>query len=368
MRISTLVLTLPLLAGIATVASPAQDAPKPKATGVDLLGEPATISDAVVCKIPIEGGNLVRQIVWSEDGSFVYLLDSAGLLRKIAYPACKEERQLVIQKKCTCLARSKDAILVASKDAGEVLVIDPATLNIRKRIPCPGVFELAASPDLAIAYAFADPPSTCIVLDVAAGKVAKTIMPAKLEEQFGKKIRKQADSGRLAFFYSATVAPGGKEFYCSSWQCIHRFRISGTDLVYEEVGPKIADSYYFVISSDGTYLAAPRSSGAMGRDDWPYVGYGGVYVFRTSDLGVPLLGLATDACATFSFDKASARMFATGRRQDLLVVNSRGLIEKGIRVNPRGNIGARQIATSPDGASLLVVTHDAVFRVQLPKP
>src|SRR5262245_9064171 len=95
----------------------------------------------------------VGDVCWSADGNAFFALDAQGTLRRIAWPGNVEERRLPTNLPAASLALSRAGLLVSFPSAEEVWVVDPTTLEVKKRMSAPGVQRVSATPAGDVAFA-----------------------------------------------------------------------------------------------------------------------------------------------------------------------------------------------------------------------
>jgi len=232
-RLAVLLLVCPIL----------QD---PKETGTSLKGTPFTVVDAKVTPLAIDGRNVVVPIAL--DGNALLVVES-GVLRRVAVPALKEDRQLPLTGTPWGMAMSKAGLAVGIGQ--ELVLIDPATLAVRKRIEAKGMTKLAASPASMVLFA-TDGSDELRAVDGDKGAMKSFSARAIMKDANTARVKKNATGAPLGFWQAISLAPDGRTLFVMSFGTPHRFSVTGTDLKYEEIGPKL-DGVLDV--SDPTYIA-----------------------------------------------------------------------------------------------------------------
>jgi hypothetical protein len=216
------------------------------------------IVDASVIPISIKG-DLVSFAMWSREGESVYLLTSEGDLHQVAVPSLVESRVFSIGRTCSDLGLSKEGLLVIDSVAQKLLVLDERTLAIKADIDTGGRTGLAASPHSS--QVFIGHGEELAQVDLQKRKVVAEYKPNLLMQKYGNRIIKHPGGVTLSEFGIPRMTPDGQYLFCVGFECLHRFRIKGQELVYEEMGPRIGSGRRIEISDDGAYVALPSGGG-----------------------------------------------------------------------------------------------------------
>src|SRR6185295_17827538 len=282
----------------------AADAGKPIETFSVLKGDPKTVVDATVWPITVDGRNTIATMVWSEDGKTLFTLETRGLVRRIAVDTFREDRQFLIARRCNSLARSRDGLLVLVQDLQEIWVLDEEKLTVKKKIACGKSMRMTASPETSIVFC-GNGREDLTAVDTSSGKAVREFNASKINNEQGKKIKRHKDGVVLSEFGMPTQTPDGNYLFCIGFECLHRFRISDNDLVYEEMGPRIGQNPQRIeISPDSKYVALPSGGGNYNVSDHPQIGSYGTYVYRVSDLQMPIMSISSGAYPrALQFDK-----------------------------------------------------------------
>jgi len=333
-------------------------------SGRDVLQPPRTVKDATVYKVSVEAKNIVPEMLWSKDGRFLYLLESTGALRKISVPEWKEEKVLQTRQVGRYLAQSAQGLLVGLPAVGKIWVVDPDSLAVKKQIPMPTFSALTAAPSSDYAYAILQSGSgyDLAVIDVAKGEVVKTYNAREVQREQGEQIKKNPRSVVLVNFGHVKMTPDGTYLFVESFECLHRFRVEGANLLYEEIGARIGSNVRTIeVSPDSRYVAMP-SGGGNGS------GYG-TFIYRIGDLSQPAVTVAGGAYPqTLAFDKAAGLLYTQNHSKQLLVFTPGGLLQADYTFASASGMdnGTQHIVAHPDGYRLLVLTGKDLFWVELP--
>lgn len=332
--------------------------------GTSLLGEKAMAGTATIRPVALPAAAIVSMPIRSADGRTLHVLEASGKLHQIAMPAATESLLLDLGDPVGAFAMARDGLLIHLPMRQQLLVVDPATYKVKRRIPLPGCVALAAAPGSGIAYS-SDRQSITAV-ELATGRTGKPIATTALVQAYGKLIKRPANtSGRLRDFLLPTLTPDGNWLLCQSDDHLHRFRCNGLELAYEEMGPRLGPGVRIVLSDDGRYLALPSHSGNVSQPDLPASGQS-TYVFTAADLQRPLsvVGAGTYPRA-FAFDQAAELLYASNYDCQLTVFTPQGATVGSHVLSERGD-QTRFLLPFPEGRRILVVTEKSVLWVELP--
>jgi S1-C subfamily serine protease len=335
-------------------------------TNVSLKGEQRKVLDATVTAIKIPGASIKNSLCWSKDQKFVYVLEENGTLHKVTVPEFTEEKQFALSQPCSSLSRSSEGLLVLVSALQELWVIDESNLAVKRKIPVAGARDIGSSPSSPVAFAVSD--DRLAVLDLRSGRAVKELSANKIQKDSGARIKKHPDGVVLHEFLFPTVTPDGRYFLCVSFECLHRFRINGFDLVYEEMGPRIGSNPQRIdVSSDSTYCCLPSGGGNSAVRDHPKIDKGyGTYVYKVANLQMPIVNLSSGAYPrVVGFDKAGGKLYAQDFEHQLMTFTPTGLKEKEYLLTKRGD-EPRQFLIHSTGKKLLVLTKDNLLWVEFP--
>ncbi len=313
-------------------------------------------------------------MLWSEDGKNLYVLEQQGVLHKIAVPEFKETVTLNLAQEAKHIALSREGLVLGLTKLQEVWVVSPDTLAVKKRLRVPALSGLAATPASSQIYATfgADMLS---VLDLTSGQSLNQYRAPNFVsyETIGGVRQKFSLMENFRF---PTLTPDGKYFLCESYDCLHRFRINGKELVYDELGPEIGQNPQRIeMSSDGSYVALTDGGGNAVAEGHPNLGPYTTYVYKVTDLSKPVISVKSGAYPrALGFDKVAARLYAHNRTSTLMVFAPSGVNQKeynllaplrGGRDTGRGS-QVNQILAHPDGSRALVLSESTLYWVTLP--
>lgn len=341
-------------------------APKAEDSNQLVLRDAQALDDLRVSAFTFPTNEILPNMHWSSDGKKLYLLNKAGMLRKIAVPEFREEKTLNLGQTCSALAMSRLGLVVGLPQIHEVWLVDANTLAVLKRIPATGVDSIASAPTITTAYATNRELLT--IVDLAAGKAANQLTPRAAQRAGGGRVKRSPDATPLFNFRLPAVTPDGKYFFCVSdesyddvFGSLHRFRINQNDLIYEEVGPTIGKNPQRIeVSDDSSYVAMPSGGGNTAR------GYT-TLVYAVTDLTKPVVSLESGAYPrALGFDRVGAKIYTQDGGNQLLVFTPTGTKEKTYRLLNGQNVDTQQFLTYPQGHRVLVATGSQLLWVELP--
>jgi len=296
-------------------------------------------------------------------------------------PECKEEARLNIGSPSLGIAMCKEGLLVAltgskesdsfkraairSGDKGQIWLLDPDTLEYRKRISVPMVTSVLSSPAISTAFAPAW-RKELQVIDVAKGRVARTLDASRLSRNPARGFRRHPSARILASsFQKPYVSFDGKYLFTQDWGTMHRYAIKGTALEYVEAGPSGGGApsggagHWISVGSDAPFVLggcteALRKRAGHKRD------YRGL-LYRMTDLQKPVLkipreiiyhpvigyDLRYEGGRIYLFHNKKLELYST----TMTKVREYAVPEE--LLNPRGSSNAELILVHPDGGKML---------------
>jgi hypothetical protein len=196
-----------------------------------------------------EGGGI--DPCWDAAGDALFHLESDGTLTRLSGRDFFPERRLPLGKVPAAMALSAQGLLVALRDQPDVLVINPETLQVVRKITCPTPARyLASHAKLSTAVAVG---TEVTLLDVKEGKVLTRGL--------------QGPDAELAF-QGPEITPDGKCLFLAHAAAgsskVLRVRIEPARLVVEE--SRVTDVrglHAFCVTADGKHVAwyAPNVKG-----------------------------------------------------------------------------------------------------------
>jgi DNA-binding beta-propeller fold protein YncE len=305
-------------------------------------------ADPVVTKFDVEAKGIVPCARWADEkGAEVLLLDGEkGTLLKMSVPAGKVVDKKEFGVKMGWMDMSAEGLLISVPDKGELWVLD-AKLEVRGKLPVPGIEQAASSPKLSIALVGGSKSDS--QLSMVALKTGRVIPLPSPGGKFGRTLGTRP-----------VVAPNGMLAFSEDGQSMIRFairanRVTPLDSVHSGGNPRRIH-----VSADSRMVARPSGGGNPDT--------GGSY--RTAIYST--LSLAKQACAvdggayptSVGFDPAGGKIY-TGSIDYQLIVATNGGVKKG--EYKIGRETPLQYLAHPDGNKVLVIASDQVSYVELTK-
>src|SRR5262249_15025069 len=129
-------------------------------------------------------------------------------------------------------------------------------------------------------------------------------------------------------FALAAVSPDGKYFFgMGGIEELHRIKIDGAELSYEQSSPRISSNgQQICISPDSRHVCLPAGGGNGSHPDHPDLGgpYG-TYIYPVTDLRKPAFGIRQGAYPrAVGFDPKAQQVYAQNHSKQLLVFSYTG--------------------------------------------
>lgn len=297
-----------------------------------------------VTPLAINGAGLADDLVWAADGGAFFAQSRDGVLRRITYPKFVEDQRLEIGRPVGGVALSKAGVLVAVTDLAEVWVVDPITLEVKTRIPAPGVTRVLSGPDLGFAFAVAAGDrfgggGVITYLDLDRGKPVHTIR---------------------APTYHARLTPDGKHYFAQAgMEALVGYRVEGDRLK----GPprstdRIAQNGQRIcVSPDGKHVCLPSGGGNYGAS---YA----TFIYTADDLAKVATVSSGHYPQAVGFDPVAGKIYAQNYDNALVVFDTAG---KKLATHTAAGTGSdvRQFVVHPKGNRLLIVGGNRVFFAEL---
>ncbi|MCC6738494.1 MAG: trypsin-like peptidase domain-containing protein [Planctomycetia bacterium] len=343
-------------------ATPGTGSKPTEGTG-NLAGPRRTVVDAVATEIKLNSRELIGCLCWSADGQSFYAVEKGGIVRRVSWPGLDEERRFETGGNCVWAGLSKEGLVVLVQSIQEGWVLDPVTLEPKRKFPTASASRFATSPASSFAFFHRDRGNLDAV-DLRTGKVAKSHVDRDIQAQQGPKIRRHKDGVTLSDFNYPTMTPDGRYLVCVGFECLHRFKVDGASLVYEEMGPRLGNNPQGIeISADSKYVCMMSGGGNSNPSDHPKVGGYSTYIYKASDLLMPVLTIQSGAYPrTLDFDKSSGRIYAQNYETQLITFGGKGVREKEYKL---GTGETRQLLAHPSGSKVLVLSEAKLFAVEI---
>ena len=149
---------------------------------------------------------------------------------------------------------------------------------------------------------------------------------------------------------------------------MHRFKVSGENLIYEEMGPRIGSNVQSIfVDPESRYVAMPSGGGNGSPEGHPEAGSYVTFVYRVTDLSRPVIALGGGAYPRcIALDKASKNVYLNNYDDHLMIFTPKGLKQQGY-VLTEDSDEVRQFLVHPDGGKLLLLTESALMNVEIPR-
>ena len=300
-------------------------------------------------EIALPAADLVAELRWIGDRGRRFLaVEKTGVLHRVsAPPSPRAELRLELEAEASFVAVSQAGLLVVLSSSQEVLVLDPMDLEVKGSVAVPAIDRVASSPQLDLAYGTGGRSESLAIIDLSSRRVVRQIRARDLWAGRPESLIRSRGSGELRDFGQVTVTPDGRYLFCHSFGTLHRFRITGHGLSYEESVGRVPARGRLEISPDSLYVTV-----------------GGSAVFRVTDLETPAVALGAGSHPQgLSFDPASGRILAYDRDGHLIVFSASGEKIEEYALTERWR-GLRQILPHPKGRGVLLLTEDQLLWVE----
>ncbi|MCE9582565.1 MAG: hypothetical protein K8T20_08740, partial [Planctomycetes bacterium] len=292
------------------------------------------------------------------DGALV-LVTRGGLARRFSVPEFREEARFEIGKAVAGVSVSKEGVVVELQEAREIWVLDSKTLARKAVATDIRASHLACCPSLSQAI-FTRDERQLAILDLKSGKVLKEVTLADLEKAAGAKVKRPKNTW-LNQAQSLALSPDGKYLFCVGNEALHRIRVSGVNLAYEESGERIGGSQRIEISADSRFVALPAGATAATKNRAGVTPYA-TDLFRIGDLGTPVSTVDFGGfAAAVAWEKGTGRLYAQNSSRNLIVCDAKGTKQAEYVVPGIQARMTRELLPHPEGRRVLVRTEDGLF-------
>ncbi len=330
--------------------------PSVKSTGESVLAAERALGRLTVREASLDTRGVPACLCWAPGGkSFFLVHPEKGLLRQISFPELREERQLDLGRRCTWLSVSAAGLLVTVPDLQEVWLLDPATLKVKGTFEAAGVKQAVSSPALSVAFAVSADRGRLLAFELKAGGAAR----AYDSRAFGRHLD----------FSLPAVSPDGKYlFVMGGIEELHRLKIDGTTLTWEQSSPRISSNgQQIAVSPDSKYVCLAAGGGNGKHPDHPDLGPYGTFIYPVTDLRRPAFAIRQGAYPrAVGFDPKAQVVYSQNHHKQLLIFSYTGLLRQEHELGPR-NQGTVQFLVHPEGHRVLVLTGERLYAVQLPR-
>jgi uncharacterized protein (TIGR03067 family) len=301
------------------------------------------VADLEYKEVGLKANMVLPCMYFAEDGKSFYALEKYGVLRQIAVDGLKELQSVDLRAACSWMVPSAEGILVAASGPQDVLVLDRTTFKCKLKIPVPSLDRVASAGNSSTAFATDRGGAAVSVLDLKRGKVVRQINGSDLKNLVG--------------FGMLTMNPDGRYLFGVSFETLHRFRVDGQSLSYEESSPRIAQNGRDVnVSPDGQFICLPSGGGNYGAG--PY----STFIYRVGNLRQPVLTVPSGAYPqAVGFDTRRGYVYTQNFETQLIRFTDTGVKEKEYKI-PGGG-GVVQIITNPHTDKILLLSDQHVYLV-----
>jgi hypothetical protein len=308
------------------------------------------VGDLTYQPLRVNALQMPRCLCWASDGKSFYCLEQTGILRRVAVDGLKETLQAQLGIPANWLTLSHEGLLVASAAVQQVWVLDPQTLQVKRKISVPRVQVVASAPSLSVAFAtskedFAD--ELLSVLDLRSGRIVQ-------------QYRSRLPNNRVLLGYKfPTVTPDGKYlFTLGGLEALHRFRIKGQLLIYEQSSPRIAQNGQAIeVSPDSKLVCLPSGGGNYGANLYS------TFIYAVNNLAAPVVVIESGPYPrALGFAPKQKRIYAQNATHQLILFTYKGIKEKEYALPGADEV--RQILPHPAGDKVLLLTRSRLYWIE----
>ena len=338
------------------IVVPARAEPTPKATPTPPTPTAKTpkspaptdgsvsLGDLVFEDTKLSAKDVLPCMLWAADGKSFYTVEMSGVVRRIGGTDLVEQQKAELGAVCSWMTMSAEGLVVAVAGAQEIAILDPDTLQTKKKIGVPSVDRITSSPKLSVAFAVSKGNDALVsAVDLKAGRIAK---------QFDNN-----ELGRVGALRFPIVSPDGKYLFAQSGiEQLHRFRIDGTNLTHEQGSPRIAANGQTVEVSPDSKLVCLPSGGGNGPG---YV----TNIYAVENLKTPAVVIKGGAYPrAMGFNPKQGLILSQSHDKQLIVFDNAGIRLKDFSI-PRER-ETRKIVASPESGLVLILTDTRLYRVK----
>jgi hypothetical protein len=306
-----------------------------------------------VRKLPVtvDKGDQNLSLAWAADARSFYCLTSQGVLRRLALDDGKELKRLALGQRVNHLAVSDKALLITLDDIPELWLLDPETLEVKRKLTFEGLRNVATAPHLPIAVVNRY-TSGLTILDLAKGTEVRHYSARAFQDK---------DTA----LSNAAFTPDGKYLFgFGSITYMHRFAVQGDELKWEEKSPFFDSSAReVVVSPDSKYACL---AGGVGRHQ-KLAGFPkkprAMYVFPVTTFTRPAFILDTDDYpSALGFDPKKGRVYVGGDDLSLTAYSAEG---KRLRHYPiKKDANTHRLLVHPDNGKVVICSPYELYTVE----
>jgi hypothetical protein len=350
---------------------------RPVATNQSVMGDAREVGGVRLTPLQVgqqpEKGRTQRSIlaVFSPDGAYIYVLERDGLVRRISTQDLVEQQQLELPGDCTALQWSGVGLLVLSGQAQELLVLDPATLDVIRRIPVSKATDVVAGRDAH--DAFLSRNHGLVHVNLGTGVTASE--PVRLEDDprcrihpdARDRLRNRATSRlQTRERLNMRISNDGSTGIFLADDALVRTVIRPDRWIRHEVGPPIAGPG-FALTDDG-YVAARVNEDRQRAAGYGGASFHGLCIYAAGDLASSVVAVPGATCPTAPNPVLRCILCAARSLHTLVQVSPSGIVERMIHVfSDRDGDYLRNLHLHPDGRHLLIVGDYQVLLAEWPE-
>ncbi len=316
-----------------------------------------------VTEVTFRVASSLHSVVWARDGKAVFTLGADKLLRRIRVPEFVEDRQLGVEEDSVRIYQTAEGLIVHRTISGMLWLVDPATLEIRRRINMATKQVILTSPESSkiVVVINHNPPD---------GKAISRIVQLDLSENTPTSV-----AMFLGHTRGLALTPDTRYlFNLSPLNKLSRIRLKLNTLDIEQTGDVVKSMWTnrpVVISPDGEMLFQR----AMTTDLMSGIPTSAaIDVFRVADISKPAMKLETGLFASQpACDPKTGNIYVYGATKGLMVFDNKGKLVRTFAVaDPKPGLpklAIMHMEANPKGESLLMfrspASSSAVY-VELP--
>jgi len=344
---------------------PAIEVLKPEKTGAPLAADKSAPEGAQVTRLKLDAAHLEPCLAWAEGGEAAIVLDRFGLIRRVSIPDLKEEARLNSGRQCAGLAKSKAGLVTYCVEQQELWLLDDKSLELRRRLSFPPVTSLAAAPASALVYVLTRGSQVIQVVDVEKMEVARKWEYQERSTADARVKRHERSGGLRLEAAQAAVTPDGAWLLVAADGSLHRLKISGNDLAYEEAGPAFAHGGRLEVSADSKYATIALAFGHTLPPGAPRVDGNPILIFKIEDLQGPVITLVTKRGASaVAFDREARKLYTAEEGKLLVSFTPKGERAAVFDADPAAG-SPRQFLVHPSGRRLFILNDAGLYWMEL---
>jgi serine/threonine protein kinase len=375
--------TVPREAGKGQVAAlPSDSAPEgpvqEDGSNKSVKGGAYHVDDLKVATLNLPARALLPCMLWAdvEGSAFLALEGDAGVLRRISFPDFTVTKQKNLDRKFAWMALSAEGLVLSDSDSGKLWVVDPATLEVKTKIPVPKLKRATSAPGLSWAVACDKGPHNSqmlYVVDLVKKTVDPWAVPQALRTTIGLENPAMTPNG--AYVFTHGNLQGGDRMTMS------RFSFKDGNLMYEAEGPRVdmrfnmagntADNtagITFSSDSKSVCMVAPWGNIRDRRSTTA------IYPVETFDRYQCTLdhadgmqrGPQGEPPLAVGFDVKADCIYTQNNDRKLMVCTLHGITKKAYIFDHGANKPVVQFLVYPGGSQAVLLTRAAVYWIELP--